>query len=57
VVDDFGATFVRPRAGARVVPAFDAALTFTGPGSGAAMRMLLDDLEQGRAGGSRNPSR
>jgi sulfide:quinone oxidoreductase len=35
--------------GARMVPAFDAAVTFTGPGSGAAMRTLLDDLEEGRA--------
>jgi sulfide:quinone oxidoreductase len=34
--------------GARMLPAFDEALTFTGPGSGAAMRALLDELEQGR---------
>jgi sulfide:quinone oxidoreductase len=34
--------------GARVLPAFDEALTFTGPGSGPAMRALLDALEQGR---------
>jgi sulfide:quinone oxidoreductase len=35
--------------GARMVPAFEAAMTFTGPGSGAAMRTLLDDLEEGHA--------
>jgi len=35
--------------GARMLPAFDAAVTFSGPGSGAAMRALLDELEQGRA--------
>jgi hypothetical protein len=35
------------------MPAFDAAVTFTGPGSGAPMRMLLDDLEQGGAGALR----
>jgi sulfide:quinone oxidoreductase len=34
--------------GARMLPAFDDAVTFRGPGSGAAMRALLDDLEQGR---------
>ena len=35
--------------GARMLPAFEAALTFSGPGSAAAMRTLLDDLEEGRA--------
>lgn len=35
--------------GARMLPAFDAAVTFTGPGSAAAVRTLLDDLEEGRA--------
>jgi sulfide:quinone oxidoreductase len=35
--------------GARMLPAFDAAVTFTGPGSAAAMRTLLDDLEEGHA--------
>jgi sulfide:quinone oxidoreductase len=35
--------------GARAIPAFDAAVTFTGPGSSAAMRTLLDDLEEGHA--------
>src|SRR5215218_1342571 len=34
--------------GARMLPAFDDALTFTGPGSGPAMRALLDELDQGR---------
>ena len=34
--------------GARMLPAFDGAVTFTGPGSAAAMRTLLDDLEEGR---------
>ena len=34
--------------GARVLPAFDDALTFTGPGSGPAMRALLDELDRGR---------
>jgi sulfide:quinone oxidoreductase len=34
--------------GARTVPAFEAAVTFTGPASGAAIRTLLDELEQGR---------
>src|SRR5215207_1792428 len=34
--------------GARMLPAFDDAVTFSGPGSGPAMRALLDDLEQGR---------
>jgi sulfide:quinone oxidoreductase len=34
--------------GARMLPAFDDALTFTGPGSGPAMRELLDELDQGR---------
>jgi sulfide:quinone oxidoreductase len=34
--------------GARMLPAFDDAVTFRGPGSGAAMRALLDELEQGR---------
>jgi sulfide:quinone oxidoreductase len=34
--------------GARLLSAFDNAVTFTGPGSGAAVRALLDDLEQGR---------
>src|SRR5215212_9164965 len=32
--------------GARMVPAFDDAVTFSGPGSGLAMRALLDELEQ-----------
>jgi sulfide:quinone oxidoreductase len=35
--------------GARLLPAFDAAVTFTGPGSASAMRAVLDDLEEGRA--------
>jgi sulfide:quinone oxidoreductase len=35
--------------GARTLPAFDAAVTFTGPGSAAAMRTLLDELEEGHA--------
>jgi sulfide:quinone oxidoreductase len=35
--------------GARMLPAFEAALTFSGPGSAAAMRTLLDDLEEGSA--------
>ena len=35
--------------GARMLPAFDDVLTFGGPGSAAAMRTLLDELEQGRA--------
>jgi sulfide:quinone oxidoreductase len=34
--------------GARMLPAFDDALTFSGPGSGPEMRALLDELEQGR---------
>jgi sulfide:quinone oxidoreductase len=34
--------------GARTVPAFDHALTFSGPDSGGAMRTALDELEQGR---------
>jgi sulfide:quinone oxidoreductase len=34
--------------GARMLPAFDAAVSFTGPGSGPAMRALLDELEEGR---------
>src|SRR5215218_5764501 len=34
--------------GARIVPAFGDALTFTGPGSADAMRALLVDLERGR---------
>jgi sulfide:quinone oxidoreductase len=33
--------------GARMLPAFDDALTFGGPESGPAMRALLDELEQG----------
>ena len=33
--------------GARMLPAFDDALTFSGPGSGPAMRALLDELERG----------
>jgi sulfide:quinone oxidoreductase len=37
--------------GARMLPAFEAAVTFGGPGGGAAMRALLDDLEAGRARG------
>ncbi len=35
--------------GARMLPAFDAAVTFAGPGSAAAMRAVLDDLEEGHA--------
>jgi sulfide:quinone oxidoreductase len=35
--------------GARMLPAFDAAVTFAGPGSAAAMRTVLDDLEEGHA--------
>jgi sulfide:quinone oxidoreductase len=35
--------------GARMMPAFDTALTFGGPQSGAAMRSLLDELEAGSA--------
>src|SRR5688500_1215451 len=35
--------------GARMLPAFEAVLTFGGPGSAAAMRTLLEELEQGRA--------
>jgi sulfide:quinone oxidoreductase len=35
--------------GARMLPAFDAAVSFSGPGSSAAMRALLDELEEGRA--------
>jgi sulfide:quinone oxidoreductase len=35
--------------GARMLPAFDAAVTFGGPQSGAAMRALLDELEAGSA--------
>ena len=35
--------------GARMLPAFDTALTFGGPQSGAAMRALLDELEAGSA--------
>jgi sulfide:quinone oxidoreductase len=34
--------------GARMLPAFDDALSFSGPGSGPEMRALLDELEQGR---------
>ena len=34
--------------GARTLPAFDGALTFTGTGSAAAMRALLDDLGRSR---------
>ena len=34
--------------GARIVPAFDDAVTFSGPASGPAMRALLDELEQRR---------
>jgi sulfide:quinone oxidoreductase len=34
--------------GARMLPAFDDAVTFSGPGSGPEMRALLDELEQGR---------
>jgi sulfide:quinone oxidoreductase len=34
--------------GARMLPAFDDAVTFRGPGSAPAMRALLDELEQGR---------
>jgi sulfide:quinone oxidoreductase len=34
--------------GARMIPAFDDAVTFSGPGSGPEMRALLDELEQGR---------
>jgi sulfide:quinone oxidoreductase len=34
--------------GAQMLPAFDDAITFRGPGSGPAMRALLDELEQGR---------
>ena len=34
--------------GARMLPAFDAAVTFGGPGGAAAMRALLEELEQGR---------
>jgi sulfide:quinone oxidoreductase len=35
--------------GARMLPAFDAAVTFAGPGSAVAMRTVLDDLEEGHA--------
>ena len=35
--------------GARMLPAFDAAVTFGGPQSAAAMRALLDELEAGSA--------
>ena len=34
--------------GARMLPAFDAAVTFGGPGGAAAMRALLEELEQRR---------
>ena len=34
--------------GARMLPAFDDAVTFSGPGSGPEMRALLDELEQRR---------
>src|SRR5829696_1560264 len=35
--------------GARMLAAFEDVLTFCGPGSAAAMRTLLEELEQGRA--------
>ena len=35
--------------GARTLPAFDDALTFSGPASAPAMRALLEDIEEGRA--------
>ena len=38
--------------GARMLPAFDDAVTFSGPGGAAAMRTLLDELEQVACGGS-----
>ncbi len=34
--------------GARMLPAFDDALTFTGPGSGPDMEALLDEVDEGR---------
>jgi len=37
--------------GARMLPAFDDAVTFMGPGSAPAVRALLDELEQGRVRG------
>jgi hypothetical protein len=37
--------------GARMLPAFDEALTFTGSGSTGAMRALVDELERGRVRG------
>jgi sulfide:quinone oxidoreductase len=37
--------------GARMLPAFDEALTFTGSGTTGAMRALVDELERGRVRG------